>query len=412
MNRKLSLVFLIILGLFLATLLSRNAALAWMTLPFLCYLVAGVLTSPHEVRLNASRTVNHFRCEAGTPITMTLIIENNGPTVPCLQVHETIEPKVRIMDWFDGRVGSLQGGGKAELQYTFTAPCGEYHWEKVKITVSDPLGLFEIPIELSAEVDVLVLPDRQSINTPGLNPRHTLRAPGLYLSRQPGPGVNFFGVREYHSGDPLRWIHWRLSARHPNKVFSKEFEREEMADIGLILDGNALANLKIGSEGLFEYSIQAAAVLARSILLAGNRLSLLALGKQVVRVFPGAGKHQLEHILNKLAAAEPGENASLNILKYLPVKLFPSHALIIIISPLGASDLPAISRLLANGYQVLVVSPDPIKFTSANSHQPLAVRAAIVERVALLWRIRKMGVHVIDWPFQQNGTVELERQFL
>ena len=74
MNRKLTLVFLILSGLFLAALVSRNAALAWMSLPFLTYLGAGLLAAPREVLLSANRTVTHTRCEAGIPITMTVIV--------------------------------------------------------------------------------------------------------------------------------------------------------------------------------------------------------------------------------------------------------------------------------------------------------------------------------------------------
>lgn len=408
MNKKLCLVFLIILGLFLAALLSRNAALTWMAMPFLCYLVAGILTFPHEIQLSASRTISHLRCEAGTTIGMTVLIENNGRTVPCLRIRESFSPKICLASKFKEPAGILPASGKVELKYTFQAPRGRYRWQKVQVTVSDPFGLFDRTIELPAEAEALVLPAQMPVKLPKLNPRHTLRTPGMHLSRLPGPGVDFFGVREYHPGDPLRWIHWRLSARHPKQFYSKEFEREEMADIGLILDGSAAMNLKNGSEEFFEYSIQAAAALARIILRSGNRLSLLALGERVIRVFPGVGRHQAEHILNQLAACQTGENVSLNTLKYLPIKLFPSRALIILISPLRASDFPAISRLLASGYQLLVVSPDPVEFASRDSHQPLAVRAARVERAALLWRIRDMGAQVLDWPLVPPEAAEPE----
>ena len=126
MNRKSGLVFSIVLGLLLAALLSRNAALAWMTLPFLSYLGAGILTSPQEVRLSASRRVNHLRCEAGAAITMTVIVENKGRAVPSLQIHESFEPKIRLISRFEKSFGGLPAGGRAELQYTFQARRGRY----------------------------------------------------------------------------------------------------------------------------------------------------------------------------------------------------------------------------------------------------------------------------------------------
>ncbi len=401
MNEKLRLVLLIVFGLLLAALLSRNAALAWMALPFLFFLGAGLLTSPGEVRLRASRLVSHVRCEAGTPITMTVTIKNDGPTLACLRIDEMVWPNEQVIDGDVNRTVRLPEGETTEMRYTFHAPRGECRWTMARITVSDPFRLFEKKMELAAEAEVRVLPDSHVVQQLRLRPRQTLRAPGPNLSRLAGSGVDFYGVRQYHAGDSLRWVHWRLSARHPRQFFSKEFEREEMADVGLILDGSAAGNLACGKEELFEYSVQAAAALSRTALRMGNRLSLLVLGEHVTRVFPGTGKRQLVRILDALAGCQPGEKASLNMLRYLPVRLFPSHSLLIIISPLRASDIPVISRLRASGYQVLLVSPDPVRFASREPHSPLACRAALVERQALLWRVREIGARAIDWPVDQ-----------
>jgi uncharacterized protein (DUF58 family) len=267
--------------------------------------------------------------------------------------------------------------------------------------VSDSFGLFERSLELPATAELHVLPGQLPLKQLRLRPRQTLQVHGPNLSRRPGSGVDFFGVREYHSGDPLRWVHWRLSARHPRKFFSKEFEREEAADIGLIIDGSAAANLSIGTESLLEYSIMAAASLSKNLLRKGNRVSLLALGEHIARVYPGSGKRQLVRILNQLAACQPGENISLNTLKYLPVRLFPSRSTIVIISPLRASDFPAIARLRGAGYQLLLVSMNPVQFASRETDPSLAVRTALLERRALLWRIRELGVQVIDWSVDQ-----------
>lgn len=410
MNRKLRLVHLIIFALILSALISRNAALAWMTLPFLFYLGAGLLTAPQEISLSASRTVSLFRCEAGTSITMTVMIVNHGRAIPNLRIREFFDPKIRLTRRFEEQCGPLPAGGEMKVETIFQAPRGRYYWKDIQVTISDLFGLFDKTIELAAEAELLVLPGQPRVKPPEFNPRHTLRAPGANLSRLPGSGIDFFGVRAYHPGDPLRWIHWRLSARYPKQLFSKEFEREEMADICLILDGSAAMNLKNGTQELFEVSVEVAAVLAQSILRAGNRLSMLLLGKRVVRVFSGTGKHQLAHVLNQLAACEPGETVNLNMLKCLPVSLFPRRALIILVTPLRINDTPAITRLLARGYQVLIVSPDPVKFASRGLHQSLAVRAAVVERTAQLRHLRKLGARVFEWPIDQPQSSEHEKR--
>lgn len=405
MNARTNLVLLIVMSLLLAALGARNGALALMTLPFLFYLGAGLLTSPGEVRLSASRALSRQRSNAEAPINVTVVIENDGPAVPRLQIQEQVLPKMKVVAGALEQRVTLPVHERIELSYTFQASRGRYEWQTIHVVASDLFGLFEKHFDLPAAGHALILPDQPPLRRLRLRPRHTIRTVGPNLSRLPGVGIDFWGVREYRPGDSLRRIHWRLAARRPTTFFSKEFEREEMADVGLLLDARAATDLTHGSEHLFEHSVQAAAALAKSALRAGNRVSLLVLGERVVRVFPGSGKRQLVRILDQLAGYEPGEEVAVEPFRYLPVRLFPSHSLIFFISPLRLRDFKFIVRLRAVGYQVIVLSPNPVQFTarprSASLSGALAVRTALLERAVLLRRIRQLGVEVVDWTVDQ-----------
>jgi hypothetical protein len=81
----------------------------------------------------------------------------------------------------------------------------------------------------------------------------------------------------------------------------------------------------------------------------------------------------------------------------------------VIISPLDINDLPVLVRLRALGYQVMVVSPDPVAFEApAYTGRPemeLPVRIAQVERRLLLKRLNQVGIQAVDW----NVDVPFER---
>lgn len=402
MTFKLRLILLIILGLMLAAMISKKSVFVWITLPLLLYLLTGLMTFPRKICLSANRIVSHRRYKAGDIISITLVIENNGGEIPSLQIHESIKPQIQLVNKSNEKYRNLKFNEKTEFIYTFKAPRGKYYWDKIQVSVYDPLNLFEQIIELPAKGEVVVLPDEILEQSLKIKPRYTLKSPGLYQSNQPGSGVNFLGIREYLPGDSLRSIHWRLSARHPRQLFSKEFERDAIADVGLIVDGSAAMNLQAGNEYLFESSVRIAATIAKNIISDGNRLSLLIMGDRLYRVFPGTGKQQLARVLNQLAESKPGENVTLATINYLPVKLFPSHALIFIISPLSEKDVSVIFRLVANGYQVNLVSPDPVEFVSKSACHPLAVRAAALERISLLRKVQKMGVNVLNWTLEEN----------
>ncbi len=251
---------------------------------------------------------------------------------------------------------------------------------------------------------LVILPECMPLRRVRFRPRNTLHTPGLNLSRQPGTGTDFWGVREYHSGDSMRWIDWRHSARQPNTIITKEFEREEIADIGLLLDARQITNRVPGMDDLFEQSVRATLALAEAFIRTGNRVSLMVLGRTLIRVFPGSGRGQLALIQEKLAGCELSENPGMDSLRFLPVKLFPSRAMVVLVSPLRSQDAEAIRRLHRNGYQVIVVSPNPVDIATLDKNEEtalLAARTASLERAALLWKLRQMGVEVIDWPTQE-----------
>ena len=240
---------------------------------------------------------------------------------------------------------------------------------------------------------------------------------GQIPARQGGPGVEFYGVREYQPGDPTRWINSRATARHPQSLFVNEFEQERVADVGLILDARRQSDVRTHDGALFEYAIQAAAALADTFLHRGNRVGLLMYGRSLDWTMPGYGKVQRERILRALARAETGDLPVLERLDYLPTRLFPARSQIVLISPLLPHDLEMLTILRARGYQLLVISPDPVSFEQRGlAGQPeaaTAARIARLERALLLQRCRRTGVAIVDWPidvpFQEIAEAALSR---
>jgi uncharacterized protein (DUF58 family) len=229
--------------------------------------------------------------------------------------------------------------------------------------------------------------------------------------------VEFFGVREYQVGDPRRWINWRVSARHPRTIFTNEFEQERIADVGLILDARRRNDIRLEGEVLFEHAVRATASLAEVFLSDGNRVGLLVYGGFLRWTFPGYGKVQRERILRALARAETGESMVFESLEYLPTRYFPARSQLILISPLCKEDLPVLTRLRARGYQLLVISPNPVTFEEkalgTRPGVPLASRIARLERSLLLRKMPQAGIQIVDWrvdePFDQAIHASLGR---
>lgn len=411
-NKALYLV-LMICALFLLALTVRNGRLLLLAIPFLVYLMMGMLQAPVEISLSAHRTIDKANVVAQEPIHAHVVIENQGRTLGNLYLDDSLSPSARVLDGQARQRLLLPGGGAMDLNYIFQATRGLYTWTTIHASASDPFGLFEVKQEVPAFGETLVRPAPIRLRHISLEPRFTLHAPGPLSARLAGSGTDFFGIREYRSGDSLRRVNWRLAARHPGARFTNEFEREEIADFGLILDARKLTNTETMEAALFESSVRATASLAEIFLKEGNRVAFLVFGGSMTFSFPGYGKRQLNLIMRNLACARQGANLSLSYLEYFPTRLFPARSILIVLSPLGAHDLDTYSRLRGFGYEILLISPDSVDYvrrtlppTQINNW---AVRAARIERHVQLKQLMKLGVKVVDWQVDQPLEATLQK---
>lgn len=409
MNNKLLLLILIVCALLLSALIARNGKLLLLAMPFLVYLIIGLIQAPSEVTLLAERTIDKPNAIAEEPIEQSILIKDQGNALRNLYISDTLFPSMTVLDGRSDHRLSLPAGGSAKLNYVFKAARGIYSWKMIHASASDPFGLFELVCDIPASGEVCVRPAPIQIRRIPLKPNFTLHAAGPISARRGGSGTDFWGIREYRTGDSLRRLNWRLAARHPRRLFTNEYEREEIADFGLILDARRLTHADEMEEALFEYSVSAAASLSEHYLRNGNRVALLTFGESITSVFPGYGKKQLNSLLRNLAGARLGANLPFGYLEYFPARLFPSRSLIVIFSPVDFRDLETYARLRALGYDVLLISPDPVDYAAGSlpltEINALAIRAARLERVIQLKRLLKLGVKVINW--QINNPLEI-----
>jgi uncharacterized protein (DUF58 family) len=269
---------------------------------------------------------------------------------------------------------------------------------------ADLLGVVrrELRQQVPAPFELLVYPTVQQVRRIPIRPRETKGYAGTVPARIGGSGVSFFGMRSYQQGDDLRRINWRAVARHPHALFTNEFEQEQVADVGVILDARQRTNVAIGEASLFEKCVEAAATLCSAFLADGNRVALLRYGGLLNYTVPGYGRMQQERILQALARAQLGDSMVFDKLENLPTRYFPPKTQIVLVSPLATDDADLLPRLRWQGYQLLIISPDPLAFERKLLEDSpavrLAARIAQAERELLFRRLRQAGIQVVNWP--------------
>jgi uncharacterized protein (DUF58 family) len=396
---------LIIYGFLMVGLVTLNGIFIAMTLPFIVFLAAGYLYTPANPELTLRRTFSERYVNPEKDVEVTLAITNQGRDQQEILIEDQIPKALELVDGETQLLTVVPPGQEVSLVYTVRGQRGGFAFRPVTVTVYDHLGLFTKQIELDAPGQILVKPDVNRLRPLAIRPPRTHGFTGAIPGRQGGSGTSFYGVREYQMGDPQRRINWKSTARYESSIYTNEFERERVADVGLVLDARQRTDVVTPNGTLFEYGVSATAALADMFLQSGNRVGMLIYGRGQETTFPGYGKVQREKILRALAHAATGDNLALESFTYIPTRLFPARSQLIIISPLFQDDLPVLARLRSYGYQILIVSPNPVTFEAQafnmSDSQPLPVRLASLERQVLLRRLQRAGITVVDWSVDQ-----------
>jgi uncharacterized protein (DUF58 family) len=130
-----------------------------------------------------------------------------------------------------------------------------------------------------------------------------------------GLGREFESLREYRTGDEFRNISWTSTARR-SKLITRVFQVERSQTVWIVLDAGRLLREQIVPSGAalrfskLDYAVDAALALAQVAMHSGDRVGLLAYGREIQQNrIAGRGAPHLRAIVESLAMvhAEPYE---------------------------------------------------------------------------------------------------------
>ncbi len=339
-----------------------------LALPLVAYLLIGYLQTPEEIKLEATRDLSGQRVSSDQDVHVTVTVTNHGSTLEEVLLSDLIPSGLTVRSGpspssrTNRHLLRLASGDSYTFTYTVSGPRGGYEFERLEAQVNDHLAVSSSRVRIEAQGHLFVLPPVVRVRSIAIRPRRTRVYAGAIPARAGGTGTEFFGVREYQPGDSPHSINWRASARYSDTLFANEYQQERVADVGIVLDGRMKTNEFSGGHSLFEYSVQAAGSIADALLNQGNRVGLLLYASYLGWTFPGYGKIQRERILHALANAKTGDSQVFSDLEHIPTRLFPPESQIVFVSPLAEDDLKPLVELRAQGDDVLVVSPNPVRF--------------------------------------------------
>lgn len=169
---------------------------------------------------------------------------------------------------------------------------GESFLARVTVSSSFPINFFTRIRTLAVDSRCIVFPAPRSCGAADDAGRNDVR--GAALSARPGHGGDIGTIRDYGGSDPLKLIHWRLSARHDDL---KVKEYTASAETPLVIDVLTL------SAGTLEDNLSCAAFLVNRAVRAGRPVGL-KLGGRFLK--PDLSRAHRLYLLTELAVHGKG----------------------------------------------------------------------------------------------------------
>jgi uncharacterized protein (DUF58 family) len=246
-------------------------------------LLSAMVVLRSRVRIANRRQAEPQRAVSGETVVMHLTISNRSflPT-GSLMLEDQLPNQLRgnarfVLDGLFGRESRTVSYRMPRL------PRGRYRAGPLHIRLTDPFHLVDVRRSFTATSEILVAPVIERLR--GAEPPRSMDVGDNAGSHSIGArGADDASTREYRTGDDLRKIHWRSSAR-TGALMVRQEERPWQGQLSLLLDTRAGAHVNgpltpaaENDERLrssFEWAVSAAATIATYGVVSSREVGMI-----------------------------------------------------------------------------------------------------------------------------------------
>ncbi|MUW14040.1 DUF58 domain-containing protein [Halorubrum sp. CBA1125] len=362
--------------------------------------------------VSVSRTLGADRPEPGDDVEVTVTVTNESDRVlPDLRLVDGVPEALAVANG-SPRVGTaLRPGRSTTFTYTVTARRGVHTFGPTALVARDLTGSVEQERLLRAETTLACVPSLRPLGEPVPLRERATQYVGRVETRSGGDGLEFHATREYRPGDPMSRIDWNRRAR-TGELTTVEFREERAATVVIVIDARETAYVSPArhTPHAVDRAVDAAGRLFATLSDSGDRVGIAAVGSEPCWLAPGSGvDHRVKarDLLATHRALTPVPTATRSTTsrsrKQLRKRLSPGTQ-IIFITPLCDEYGGRFARRLDEyGYPVTVVAPDP------TVDRAVGHRLSRVARTLRLTALRRAGIPVVDWSWDESVDVALAR---
>lgn len=178
---------------------------------------------------------------------------------------------------------------------------GVYQFGKLNIYTQTILSLMFRRYVFCENRDIAVYPSFLHLHKYDLHALHyKLTDYGLKRIRQLGHTMEFEQIKDYVSGDDIRNLNWKATAKR-NKLMLNQFQDERAQPIYSVIDKGRIMMMPFGGLSLLDYAINSALVISNVALQKSDKAGLFTYSRKVENRVPAERrKAQMHTILETL----------------------------------------------------------------------------------------------------------------
>lgn len=273
-----SLILYFILAFSVPVLFSIGVVLLWL-LVLLC-IVDGFVLLKHKDPVKAWRVPKHQRLSNGDVNELTLHVQNNFTFKVDLNIIDELPYQFQQRHFLIS--SSLNSEEEKLFQYELKPKeRGEYNFGAINIFISTPLGLIERHMKIEAPFMMQCYPSFLRLRQFELMAvTNRLTDIGIKRIRKVGNSTEFEQIKEYVSGDDIRTINWKATARR-NQLMVNHFRDERSQHVYCMIDMGRIMKMPFDGLTLLDYSINASLVIDHVAWIKQDKPGVIGFSDQI-----------------------------------------------------------------------------------------------------------------------------------
>jgi uncharacterized protein (DUF58 family) len=302
-SRRWYQLFVVVILLFVAAFgipflftIAQLCLLSLAVVTILDYWVLFARRNPVEVTRQVSD-----RFSNGDTNPVRLVVKNDYSFPVSLRIIDELPEQFQERDF--SLPVDLKPGEVQHLDYSLRPKQrGEYLFHDINVFIRSPFRLLIRRKILPSGTMVRVLPSYQALKQfELLAGSRNLAESGNKRIRKLGHSLEFEQIKEYVTGDDLRSLNWKATARKGGQLMVNSFTDEKSQQVYCLIDKGRVMKMPFDGMSLLDYAINATLVLSRVALVRQDKAGILTFADQIGTFLPAGRKAmQMSQILEIL----------------------------------------------------------------------------------------------------------------